>query len=57
MEFLDSLSAKQAQKVTWVMRAVEELEKVSELYLKKLKNTDGIWEIRIQLGSSIFRIF
>jgi phage-related protein len=25
-------------------------------YLKKLTNTDGIWEIRVQLGSDIFRI-
>jgi phage-related protein len=55
-EFLDNLSAKQAQKVTWVMRVVEELEKVPELYLKKLKNTDDIWEIRVQTGANIFRI-
>lgn len=38
------------------MRLVEELEKVPELYLKKLTNTEGIWEIRIQVGSNIFRV-
>ena len=55
-KFLDILSAKQAQKVTWVLRLIEELEKIPELYLKKLNNTDGIWEIRIQASSDIFRI-
>lgn len=28
-----------------------------EDYLKHLKGTDGLYEIRVQLGSDIFRIF
>jgi phage-related protein len=55
-EFLDSLTSKQAQKVAWVMQLVEEIEKIPEQYLKKLSNTEEIWEIRVQLGSNIFRI-
>lgn len=56
-EFLDSLSSKQAQKVTWVMRLIEELDKrVPKQYFKKLINTDDIWEIRIQVGANIFRV-
>ena len=54
-EFLDTLNSKQAQKVAWVMQVVEELEKVPEIYLKKLKNTDDIWEIRVQQSNNIFR--
>ena len=41
-EFLDTLNGKQAQKVAWVIQVVEELEKVPEIYLKKLKHTDDI---------------
>ena len=37
------------------MQVVEELEKVPEIYLKKLKNTDDIWEIRVQQSNNIFR--
>jgi phage-related protein len=55
-EFLDSLTAKQAQKVTWVMRLVEEIENVPDLYLKKLNGAHGIWEIRIQANAEIFRV-
>jgi phage-related protein len=54
-DFLDTLDSKQAQKAAWVMQVVEELEKVPTTYLKKLINTEDIWEIRIQMGSNIFR--
>ena len=48
--FFDTLNSKQAQKVAWVMQVVEELEQVPVTYLKKLINTDDIWEIRVQVG-------
>ena len=54
--FLDTLSAKQAQKVTWVMKLIEDLEVVPVKYFKKMTGTDDIWEIRIQSGNNIFRI-
>ena len=55
-QFLDSLNSKQAQKVTWVLQLVEELELIPATYLKKLTNTDDLWEIRIQQGNNIFRL-
>ena len=55
-QFLDSLNSKQAQKVTWVLQLVEELELVPATYFKKLINTDDLWEIRIQQGNNIFRL-
>jgi len=54
--FLDSLSAKEAQKVTWVLMLIEEQEQVSTKYYKQLSNTDGIVEIRIQLAKNNFRL-
>ena len=35
-EFLDSLTGQQAQKVTWVLKLVEEIERVPAQYFKKL---------------------
>lgn len=55
-EFLDSLSAKQAQKVTWVVALVESLDIVPKQYFKKLESTDGIWEIRADIGKDSFRL-
>lgn len=55
-DFLNSLSGKQAQKVLWVLRLIQELDSVPSQYLKKLVNTDDIWEVRVQIGNNIFRL-
>jgi hypothetical protein len=43
-EFIECLSGKSAQKVTWTLALLEELEILPSTYFKKLVNTDGIWE-------------
>ncbi len=53
--FLDSLTGKQAQKVLWVLKLIEELEIVPRQYFKKLVDSEGIWEVRVQFGSDTFR--
>lgn len=55
-DFLDSLSSKQAQKVTWVLKLVEDLERVPSIYFKKMVNTQDLWEVRALAGSNIFRL-
>lgn len=55
-EFLDSLDAKQAQKIAWVLRLIEEQNIIPSTYLKKLVNTEEIWEVRVQSGNNIFRL-
>ena len=55
-EFLDSLTGKQAQKVLWVLQLIEELEIVPRQYFKKLVDSEGIWEVRVQFGNDIFRL-
>ena len=55
-EFLDSLTGKQADKVTWTLSLVEELQIVPKQYFKKLIGTDDIWEVRVELGNDIFRL-
>ncbi len=55
-EFLDSLTDKQAQKVLWVLRLVEELDVVPRQYFKKLVDSEGIWEVQIQYENNIFRL-
>ncbi len=55
-DFLDSLSGKQLQKITWVLEIIEELQIVPKQYFKKLVNTDDIWEVRVISSSNIFRL-
>jgi len=35
----------------------EDLQIVPQTYLKHIENTDGLYEIRVQLASDIFRVF
>lgn len=55
-EFLDSLSSKEAQKVVWVLQLIEEADIISTKFYKNLSNSDGIIEVRVQLGSNNFRL-
>jgi phage-related protein len=45
------------EKILWTIRLIEDVEVVPSIYLKSISGTDGIYEIRIQTGSDIFRIF
>ena len=44
-------------KIIWTFQLIEELDRIPETYLKHIENTDGLFEIRIQQGSDIYRIF
>jgi phage-related protein len=55
-DFLDSLPGKDAQKIAWVLKLLEELDRIPIIYFKKLEGTDGLWECRIQFGSNYYRI-
>ena len=56
-DFYDSQSAKVQKKILWTLRVIEDLDRIPELYLKHLEGTDGLYEIRVQSGRNIFRIF
>jgi phage-related protein len=56
-EFFVKQKFKVQKKITWTFDLIEQLERVPEIYLKHMENTDGLYEIRIQQGSDIFRIF
>ena len=54
-EFIDSQPAKVAQKIAWVLKAVQEIEKVPKTYFKKISDTD-FYEVRIELSGNIYRL-
>ena len=56
-DFFDKQSKKVKAKIVWTFDLVEDLERVPETYLKHIEHTNGLYEIRVQLGSDIFRIF
>jgi phage-related protein len=56
-EFFVMQRQKVKDKIIWTLDLIEEFKKVPEIYLKHIENTEGLYEIRVQQGSDIFRIF
>ena len=54
-DFLDSLPGKTAQKITWVLKLIEEIDMVPKKYFKKLTPHD-VWEVRIDFSGNTYRI-
>ena len=57
LSFFELQSFKVKTKISWTLDVITQLERVPETYLKHLENTDGLYEVRVQSGSDIFRIF
>jgi phage-related protein len=45
------------KKILWTLKVVTDLEHIPEIYFKHLEGTPGLYEIRVQSGSNIYRIF
>lgn len=56
-KFFEKQRDKVKSKIIWTLQIIEEFERIPETYLKHIENTDGLFEIRVQQGSDIFRIF
>ena len=59
-EFWDFYYAQKTEvqdKIDWVIGLVRSLRMVPEKFFKHLEGTEGLFEIRIKVGSDIFRIF
>ena len=56
-EFFKKQSRKVQDKIIKVLDIRETVERVPITYLKYIEGTNGLFEVRVQLGSDIFRIF
>jgi phage-related protein len=56
-DFYSVQATKVKKKILWTLRVIEDLERIPEIYFKPLEGTDGLYEIRVQSGGDVFRIF
>lgn len=56
-EFYEEQSVKVRQKIDYVLYLISQVERVPEKFLKHLEGTDGLYEVRVEVGSNIYRIF
>ncbi|HEX8279165.1 MAG TPA: type II toxin-antitoxin system RelE/ParE family toxin [Segetibacter sp.] len=56
-EFYQEQTWKVQKKILWTLKVIETVDRIPEIYFKHLESTQGLYEIRVQVGSNIFRIF
>ena len=56
-DFYEEQNKDVQRKIDWVVKLIEEVRMVPEKYFKHIESTDGLYEIRVQAGGDIYRIF
>jgi len=57
LNFYIEQTAKVQEKIEYVLRIVRQVERVPKTFLQHMEGTEGLYEIRVEYGSNIFRIF
>ena len=56
-EFFNKQNEKVKEKIDYVLFVVTHAERIPEKFLKHIEGQKGLYEIRVEVGSNIFRIF
>ena len=56
-DFFAAQNEKVQEKILYVLFILEHEEQISTKFLKHIEGTEGLYEIRVQLGNNIFRVF
>ena len=57
LTFFETLKPSVQQKFNWTLQLIATLDRVPEKYFKHMAGTDGLYEIRVEVGSDIYRVF
>ncbi len=57
IEFYQNQNEQVKSKIQYVFELIRQVERVSEKFLKHLERTEGLFEVRVEYQSNIYRIF
>lgn len=57
LDFYEAQPDNVQRKIEWILNLIRVTQKVPQKYFKHLEGTKGLYEIRIEVGSNIYRIF
>ena len=57
VDFYLEQSTKVQEKIEFVLRIIRQVERVSRKFLSPIEGTDGLYEVKIEFSSNIYRIF
>lgn len=57
LNFFNTLDDKVKKKFNWTLKLISQVEKVPKKYFKHIEDSTGLFEVRVEVGSNIFRVF
>jgi len=57
LDFFEKLKPEVKTKFNWILHLIAVIEKVPEKYFKHITNSTGIYEVRVEVGSDMYRVF
>ena len=57
MNFYDSIGNREQEKIDYVFEIVKSLDMIPKRFFNHLEGTEGLFEIRVEFESNIFRVF
>jgi len=57
LDFFATLKQEVKKKFNWTLKLIAILDKVPAKYFKHIEGSSGLYEIRVEVGSDIYRVF
>lgn len=57
LDFFEQQTKEVQKKFNWTLELIATVERVPAKYFQHMEGTDGIYEIRVEVGSNIYRVF
>lgn len=57
IDFYKNQNEKVRSKIQYVFELIRQVERVPEKFLKYMEGTDGLFEVRVEYQSNVYRIF
>lgn len=57
LDFFGKLKPEVRKKFNWTLQLLATTERIPEKYFKHLSGTTGLYEVRVEVGTDIYRVF
>lgn len=57
LDFFEKQTKDVQKKFNWTLQLIATIERVPAKYFQHMESTDGLYEVRVEVGSNIFRAF
>ncbi len=57
LDFFNTLKPEVKKKFNWTLKLIATLDRVPVKYFKYMEGSSGLYEVRVEVGSDIYRVF